>query len=392
MMSVVVVQKWNQIQDVQTSTTVQSLVFKFHILSLEKKTNQIACFETPPPLILCIHLQTKTELQCLLFQEHEGCKVVGSWLEIVCVWTSNIWSWLLGLRFFLFWCFKHLIWIVCSLSFFAFLMFTAFDLDCLGWNCCLLFWTLDLCLLTLWRTLLSSSTTVQCSLHCRVVSKFVGRMVHWGFQVSILRFSCFNHSRFLCFNPSWVCFSFFFPCCLESFLSRLGFFCVCSSTALRFYVQSVYCRSLWSECVWERERALQEILDLFVVRVGESCKRLWIWCRSLVSEESSKRFWVYRRSLERQRECALQEIVDILYCKLKRIYESWYLLKGLIESLKEAYLLDWQKEEHDANLELWDGPKLKEEGQREYYVSWCDVPRITASVGVHEDLNSSRII
>lgn len=115
----VVVQKWNQIQDVQTSTTVRSLVFKFHILSLEKKTNQIAWFETLPPLILCILLQTKTELQCLLFQEHEGCKVVGSWLEIVCVWTSNIWSWLLGLRFFVFWCFKHLIWIVCGLSFFA---------------------------------------------------------------------------------------------------------------------------------------------------------------------------------------------------------------------------------------------------------------------------------
>jgi hypothetical protein len=50
---------------------------------------------------------------------------------------------------------------------------------------------------------------------------------------------------------------------------------------------------------------------------------------------------------------------------LKRIYQSWYLLKGLIESLKEAYLLDWQKEEHDANLELWDGPKLKEKGWRE---------------------------
>jgi hypothetical protein len=38
----------------------------------------------------------------------------------------------------------------------------------------------------------------------------------------------------------------------------------------------------------ERERALQEILDLFVVRVGESSKRLWIWCRSLVREESSR--------------------------------------------------------------------------------------------------------
>jgi hypothetical protein len=42
----------------------------------------------------------------------------------------------------------------------------------------------------------------------------------------------------------------------------------------------------------------------------------------------------------RERERALQEIEDILYCKLKRIYQSWYLLKGLIESLKEAYLLD----------------------------------------------------
>jgi hypothetical protein len=29
-------------------------------------------------------------------------------------------------------------------------------------------------------------------------------------------------------------------------------------------------------CVCERERALQEILDLFVVRVGESPKTLWI--------------------------------------------------------------------------------------------------------------------
>jgi hypothetical protein len=54
-----------------------------------EKNKPDSFFETPPPLILCILLQTKTE-QCLLFQEHEGCKVVGSWLEIVCIWTSNI--------------------------------------------------------------------------------------------------------------------------------------------------------------------------------------------------------------------------------------------------------------------------------------------------------------
>ncbi len=351
----VVVQKWNQIQDVQTSTTVWSLVFKFHILSMEKKTNQIACFETPPPLILCILLQTKTDLQCLLFQEREGCKVVRflGW-DCLCLDFEHLIliAWLEIFSVLVFRTFDlDFVWF----EFFCVLMFPAFDLDCLGWNCCLLFWTLDLCLLTLWRTLLSSSTTVQCSLQCRVVSKFVGRMVHWGFQVSILQG----------FHVSILLGLFFFLFSLLFGIISISFFCVCSSTALRFFVQAVYCRSLWSECVcvWEREssprdsgsvcgesgRDLQEIVDL-------------VWKSG---ERRAPRDSGFIAEVWRERERALQEIEDILYCKLKRIYQSWYLLKGLIESLKEAYLLDWQKEEHDANLELWDGPKLKEKGWRE---------------------------
>jgi hypothetical protein len=96
-----------------------------------------------------------------------------------------------------------------------------------------------------------------------------------------------------------------------------------------------------SVCVREREssprdsgsvcgesgRELQEIVDL-VQKSGERGELQEIL--GLLQKFGER---------ERERERALQEIVDMLYCKLKRIYESWYLLKGLIESLK-AYLLD----------------------------------------------------